>query len=267
MKRDEYLPVEENFHVILYYDPYKVEFFWDQIVYFLSNKKPNGKSMRFDLILTHFHQNDTSRVTTSKTNIDENEKKRYEETYSIKYDELISVLSNLSPKEKRIELRSRFRSTLARKLSIDESRIVYAPIFNIKFRDVYDIVFYSQSQEALSLFKLTMYNSVSKRAPQNSTYQPSLDVFEDTMQMLDYEAEDFNEFEYYYSVSSFANIIFKAFIGKKISLNELKEYIDDHPFIPTNILRKIKHTLKNNFDVKFDNDVIIFPDSAGGYHE
>jgi three-Cys-motif partner protein len=267
MKRDEYLPIDKNFHVILYYDPYKVEFFWDQIVYFLSKRKPNGKFLKFDLILTHFHQNDTSRVANSKSKIDDSVKKRYEESYGVNYEELISILSKMNPEEKRIELRSRFRATLAKKLFIDETRIVYAPIFNKKNRDVYDIVFYSDSQKALSLFKNTMFNSVSKRSIQKVTHQISLDVFEDIKQMLDFEAEEYNEIEYYYSISSFANIVSRAFIGREINVDELKRFIEVHPFIPCNVFKKIKNCLISDFNVIWDKDLIIFPTSAGGQDE
>lgn len=249
MNREEHLPIRENFHMLFYYDPYKVDIYWSEIKKYLN--KPlvaTNKTISYDLIMTHFHQHDTIRVLGLE-NVGDEVIRRFENSYSMKYENLKDILKGLDEFGKRRTLREIFKATLSKNLNVDNSKITYAPVFNKVNRDVYDIVFYSRNSKARQLFKETIYLAMKSRLqPFDSFSQKSLGFFENDDDKFEFNSESFKEIEFYYSIKSYANIIANHFSGKSITNDILQEYLENHEFIPSSSIKtELDEKLKHEF--------------------
>lgn len=224
-------------HVLLYYDPYQAMIYWQEIRYFLEG-------LHYDLILTHFHQMDSSRgIATVKKS---DKIKKYEITYGISIDELKLLVKGLNNLELKEKLRDLLSNQISKQLGISKNNIAIAPVVNSKNKDLYDIVFVSHSMAAKQLFKKTMYTVMSKRI-----IELGKNFSQEKMMLFDEEYNYQNarpyisEIEYYFSVVSYAKIVINKFANQSISNDELKQYLTNHEFIPCEgILKELKKELK-----------------------
>ena len=133
------------YHVLLLYDPYKVEIDWEVLKYFISSR-------RVDLIITHFWQNDIKRSLNS--NIGKKKQDIIEKAYSMDFEKLLSKFNSLSPYERNEFLRTRFKEQIEKNNhGMQEVYVGYGPIFNQNNVAVYDIVGISHSMAGYTLFK------------------------------------------------------------------------------------------------------------------
>lgn len=241
----DYSDLGENFHVLLFYDPFKAEIYWDEIGKYL-------KGSRFDLILTHFHQNDTQRAI-NKQNISMKIRQKYEKTYGVSFDEISSRLYGKNGREMNIILRELIIKNMKKVLGNSNSYVSCLPVFNQKNKDVYDIVLYSKSAGALEKFKNSVYEVMSKRLEEyDKQDQKELSLATD----LENQARifDMTDIHYFYSVKTYARIIAIHFSKRRISNSELGEYIKLHDFIPTNIKERIDLWLIDKFEVVIERE-------------
>jgi three-Cys-motif partner protein len=253
----------KNKHTLLFYDPYKADIRWGDILKLL-NKIDYMKKSGYDLIITHFYQNDPKR--TMKSNIKNPQViRRYELTYGMPYSKMIAEINNLSGYEQNVWFRKRIIQMIENKLKIKKSNIAYAPIFNSNNTAVYDIVFASHSNVAKDLFKLTMHKQMQDKF-EKSEYQVALD-FENG----DYLSEKniSSEGEIFYSINNYAKTIAKDFSGRTNIFNcELESYLKNHYFIPAKgIKTKIDKKLIESYNVivskKNRKKVYDFPEFSG----
>jgi three-Cys-motif partner protein len=228
-----FLPKAENFHLLLLYDPYKVNILWKELKHFLTVPiSKNGSKLKFDLIITHFGQHDTLRLDLD--NIKDEVKNRLENSYKMSLDKLSELLGNDSEFEKKRKLRERFREVIADELQVDERDISYAPVFNKLNKDVYDIVFYSTDSKARQLFKKTIYLATKDRLKSSESYgQLDLNLSVSDDEKYHASIEELREIQYYYSAKSYASIVAHYFAGKEITNDQLKDFLINHEFIPS----------------------------------
>ena len=248
-----------NYHTLLFYDPFKAEIYWDEIGKYL-------KGTRFDLVLTHFHQNDTQRVINT-ANISEKVKKKYEKTYGVSFDELVTKLQGKSGREMSGILRELLIVNMKKVLGDYHAYVSCLPVFNQKNKDVYDIVIYSKSSGALEKFKNAVFKVMSKRVElYDKMDQKELSLITDTINQA--SIFDMKDIYYFYSVKTFARIIAVEFSNKRISNDILGDFIKYHDFIPTNIKDKIDPWLIEKYSVVIEKEkrkkFYVFPDLGEG---
>lgn len=237
--------VFRNKHTLLFYDPYNADIRWDHIADLMNEIKKMRKSS-FDLIITHFYQNDPKR--TLKSNIKNPDViNRYENTYGLSYSEMISELDGLDGLEQNIWFRDRIIYMIEKTLGIGLSNIAYAPVFNSNNNAVYDIVFASYSIKAKSLFKISMHKQMKDKFVKD-VHQLVLDFGEDT-----YESNKsiFTEGEIFYSVNNYAREIARHFSNySNVSNDELKRFLEIHVYIPPEgVKTEIDKILRESYDV------------------
>jgi len=234
--------ISDNYHLLLFYDPFKAEIYWDEIGEYL-------KGTRFDLILTHFHQNDTQRVISNS--VSQEVKNKYQKTYGIDFEDLKLKLCGQNSKNKNLILRELLIENM-KKIFGDNAYITCLPVFNKNNKDVYDIVLYSKSEVALEKFKNVMYKVMSKRVEEYDNFDQeefNLSCLNENQTIM----FDMKDIFYFYSIKTFVKIIAINFSGQSISKEELTNFIKHHVFIPTNIKRDIDRWLKSKYDVEVYN--------------
>lgn len=235
----------QNKHTLLFYDPYNADIRWDDIAR-LMNKIKKMKKSSFDIIITHFYQNDPKR--TLKSNIKNPDViERYENTYGISYSDMINELDVLDGLEQNIWFRDRIIFMIEKTLGINLSNIAYAPIFNSNNTAVYDIVFASFSLKAKSLFKNTMHKQMKNKFTKD-VHQLVLDFGDDS-----YESSKviFTEGEIFYSVNNYVKEIVSHYSNSSdISNDELKDFLEKHVYIPSEgVKTEIDKILEDSYGV------------------
>ncbi|MDY0294737.1 MAG: three-Cys-motif partner protein TcmP [Acholeplasmataceae bacterium] len=229
---------DKKFHTVFFYDPYDVDIRWDAISKLLNKLKRT--ELRYDFILTHFFQNDTIRSIMSGT------KKigKYESAYGMMYDDLADKIKSIDSFERNQFLRDALIKMMIKNLRIDQTKIAYGPVFSQTNSAIYDIVFYSKSLKGLKIFKEFMYKTNTRDKDNNNLKHAQIVMSFDDQDIIDdasYEQKRYtgSEREYFYSVSSYADIIVAAFIRREnVSKEDILGYRNIHPFIPTSSIEK-----------------------------
>ncbi len=217
-----------NKHTLLFFDPYNADIRWEDIAN-LMNMISRMKNSSFDLIITHFYQNDPKRTLKSKIK-NPNVIERYENTYGMSYTDMINELDLLDGLEQNIWFRDRIIYMIEKTLNINLANIAYAPIFNSNNTAVYDIVFASFSLKAKSLFKNTMHKQMKDKFAKD-VHQLVWDFGDET-----YESNKiiFTEGEIFYSVNNYAREIARHYSAhSSVSNDELKVFLEKHVYIPS----------------------------------
>lgn len=243
--------ISKDNHVLLFYDPYAADIRWNEIKTFIEEL--NNRHIRFDIILTHFHQNDTQRALyagnrlTNPLSI-----LKYEQTYLLSIDELYDALDKLDSVEKSLWFRDRIIHIMSNQLGLNINQIAYAPIFNSMNKDVYDIVCYSKSMKGKLLFKQVMFdNNKEDKKTQNGYQVKALFDFDDEETNYLQDRKEHSEKYIYYSLDHYARTIAKKFNKKNyVTFQELKNYLDNHPYINfENTKIELYNLLKKNHNV------------------
>lgn len=245
---------KKNYHILLLYDPYKVEIDWSILQHFISSR-------RVDLIITHFWQNDIKRSLSN--NISESKKTIIEKAYALNFDELLTKYNSLSPYERNEFLRGRFKEQIEKSnYGYQEVYVGYGPIFNQNKVAVYDIVGISHSMAGFTLFKDELYKKYKPKKEElveivDGGQQLSLDS--QLFGTVEPQSKDnyvaarksgLSELEYFYSPKHFAEIIAEHFSGEMPNVDLYKRFLDGHPFIPGNEKNAIKKILQKQHGMK-----------------
>ncbi|WP_270597985.1 three-Cys-motif partner protein TcmP [Enterococcus asini] len=226
---------QNNYHVLLFYDPYNAKIDWNGLAPFLKSKKA-------DIILTHFMSDPTRGINQAKT---EEAKKKYSETYGLPFEKLVMESETIN---KTFFFRQRVKAQISKFTS---KYVSYGPIFNSKNRVLYDIVLISRAEVSRDLLKRNLYLEYRDIQKEDDFTQGTLFAFE-SISPDDYNsqrAEGVSEKDYFYSPTHFAEVIYKHFKGQIVLNSTYNEYIYKHEVIPPNANRQIDTILKNQFHV------------------
>lgn len=246
--------VKSNYHILLLYDPYKVEIDWKVLEHFISSR-------RVDLIITHFWQNDIKRSLSNK--ISKEKQQIIEKAYDFRFDDLLRIYNTLSPYERNEFLRNRFKEQIEKSNhGMKEVYVGYGPIFNQNKVAVYDIVGISHSMSGFTLFKDELYKKYKPmkeeieeivEGGQQLTLDDQLFTPVETQPKDNYvmaRKSGLSELEYFYSPKHFSEIIADNFSGKVIKKELYIKYLEGHPFIPLNEKNAIKSILRKQHGMK-----------------
>lgn len=94
---------KQNYHILLFYDPYTVQIDWEVLKHFISSKN-------VDLIITHFWQNDIKRSLNN--GISQEKKSIIEKAYSMDFEALIKQYNEMTQYERNEFLRNKFKNQI-----------------------------------------------------------------------------------------------------------------------------------------------------------
>lgn len=225
-----------NWYVLLFYDPYYVQFDWDILSPFINYHKT-------DIILTHFWKNDTKRALGQNVK-NKQVKNKYEKAYGIDYEELYKNLKTMNHIESNEYLRELFKKQIVERTSKNKY-IGIAPIFNRTNNVVYDIVSVSTSVESRNLLKNIMHKLMKdfKKVPENE--QLEFQLFEDSVYSYrQARALGISEVDYFNSITYFSKVMCSELKGKTVTQKQMNSYLKNHDLIPTNCKTELKKSLK-----------------------
>ena len=210
-----------NVHYLLFYDPYDASIDWTALApYFFGWG---------EVILNHV-VSDTVRAITSVKRLET--KNKYQQTYLTAIEELINLHEDKNAYDKLIE-------NIIKKLGSISNREYYLASFPFFIRTnarIYNIIFFTKSQEGFKLFKTTAWKTFGDKSSNQNTHGkerqiPLLDI-EDSRQC--------------YYVSDIVNYIINHFKGQKaVPLEKIWALVDEHPIFPTKDYKNsIKEQLK-----------------------
>lgn len=211
-----------NVHYLLFYDHYDASIDWTALApYFFGWG---------EVILNHV-VSDTVRAITSVKRLET--KNKYQQTYLTAIEELINLHEDKNAYDKLIE-------NIIKKLGNISNREYYLASFPFFIRTnarIYNIIFFTKSQEGFKLFKTTAWKTFGDKSSNQNTHGkerqiPLLDI-EDSRQC--------------YYVSDIVNYIINHFKGQKaVPLEKIWALVDEHPIFPTKDYKNsIKEQLKS----------------------
>ncbi|WP_026491450.1 three-Cys-motif partner protein TcmP [Butyrivibrio sp. XPD2002] len=238
----------EGMHFLLVYDPYDAHIDWEALDPFLKNWG--------EVIINHM-VSDTIRA--AKTAKKPEVVKKYEDTYKMTINDLISVGSDRNAYETIIE--KIITDSTGRKEG--DYHIAVFPFFNSNNAVVYNLLHCTRHKRGFELFKSTAWKIFGDRSSMKNTHNS-----ENQMQLcfgkdgnIMYETP---EDDSCYNLRDAALYIHRHFRGKKDVPNmEVWNYLGQHPVFPTEgYLNKIKRILKEEFDMKTSRSSMTFSDRS-----
>lgn len=211
-----------NVHYLLFYDPYDASIDWTALApYFFGWG---------EVILNHV-VSDTIRAIKSVKR--PTTKDKYQQTYLTAIEELVNLHTDKNAYDKLIE-------NIIKKLGSILNREYYLasfPFFIKTNTRIYNIIFFTKSEEGFKLFKTTAWKTFGDKSSNQNTHGKE-------KQMPLFEVQDSKQCYY---VSDIANYIVNHFKGQKaVPLEKIWALVDEHPIFPTvNYKNDIKKELKS----------------------
>lgn len=240
--------VFEGMHFLLVYDPYDAHIEWDAIEPFLKNWG--------EIIINHM-VSDTIRA--AKMAKKPEAIKKYENTYKMKIDDLLSLGSNRKAYELTIE-----------KIILDSTGraeanyyIASFPFFNSNNAVVYNLIHCTRHYKGFELFKTTAWkifgDKSSMKNTHNNEYQMQFSF--DTDGEIIYETPSD---ESCYNLRDAALYVHRHFRGRQnVANDDVWAYLGAHPIFPTREYKnKIKDVLKSEFGMKASRSTMTFSDRS-----
>lgn len=243
----QFSSVFSNMHFLLVYDPYDAHIEWDAMMPFLNNWG--------EIIINHM-VSDTIRGAKMAKKPEVIEK--YEETYQMTIDELISFGSDRNAFEKTIE-------QIILNLSARKKGRYYVaafPFFNSNNSVVYNLIHCTGHPIGFDLFKSTAWKvfddqSSGKRVNSISEYE-QLTFDELTGEIVSGHKTD----DSCYTIRDIAVYLQMKFKGRKdVSKDEVKRYLFEHPVFPVrDYTKKIYAALKQYYGAEIHRSTVSFSD-------
>lgn len=244
----QFTSVFEGMHFLLVYDPYDAHIEWDAMEPFLKNWG--------EIIINHM-VSDT--IRGAKVAKKPEVIKKYENTYKMTIDELLSFGSDRNAFEKIIE--KIIRDGTGR--SEGDYYIASFPFFNSNNAVVYNLIHCTRHYKGFELFKSTAWKIFGDKSSMKNTHRN-----EDQMQLsfnMDGEIVcGVPTDESCYTLRDAAIYVQKKFKGRvDVPNDEVWAYLGEHPIFPTRDYKnKIKSVLKQNFDMKASRSSMTFSDRS-----
>lgn len=233
-------------HSLLFYDPYQADIHWNALKPFLNRWG--------EVIINHMVMDANRGIKIAKSDeaVD-----KYEQTYIMKLEELLSFNGNKKLLERRVE-------DIIRMLHEGKRPYYIAafPFFNRRNGLLFNLIFCSSSIDGLNLFKTTAWQTFGGRSSTKRKNGEGTFDFEHGETVMP-EADD----SCYY-VNDIAAYIQNKFNGKdSVPLKEIWNVLQVHPIFPVNGFRnEIKKCLKENYGAKTSQSTITFQ-RKGIYYE
>lgn len=244
----QFTSVFEGMHFLLVYDPYDAHIEWDAMEPFLKNWG--------EIIINHM-VSDTIRAAKMAKRPEVI--KKYENTYKMTIDELLSFGSDRNAFEKIIE-----------KIILDSTGrtegdyyIASFPFFNSNNSVVYNLLHCTRHYKGFELFKSTAWKTFGDKSSMKNVHNSGeqLQLCFNMGGELVYET--FSD-ESCYTLCDAALYVYRHFNGKKdVPNDEVWNYLGKHPVFPTRDYKnKIKDVLKRDFGVKASRSTMSFLDRS-----
>lgn len=245
----QFKSVFEGMHFLLVYDPYDAHIEWDAMEPFLKNWG--------EIIINHM-VSDTIRA--AKVAKKPEVIKKYENTYKMTIDELLSIENDRDTYEKIIE-----------KIIMDGSGrkegdyfIASFPFFNSNNSLVYNLIHCTGHPKGFDLFKATAWKvfddqSSGKHTGNDSEYeQLSFDFM--TGEIGGSHTVD----DSCYTVRDIAAYLQKHFVGRQdVPKEEIKKYLSSHPVFPVrDYMQKTYGELKKHYGAVIHRSTVTFSDRS-----
>ena len=244
----QFTSVFESMHFLLVYDPYDAHIEWDAMEPFLKNWG--------EIIINHM-VSDT--IRGAKVAKKPEVIKKYENTYKMTIDELISFGSDRNAFEKIIE--KIIRDGTGR--SEGDYYVASFPFFNSNNTVVYNLIHCTRHYKGFELFKSTAWKTFGDKSSMKNTHRD-----ENQMQLsfnMDGEIVcGTTTDESCYNLRDAALYVQEYFKGRvDVPNNEVWAYLGEHPIFPTRDYKnKIKNVLKQDFDMKASRSSMTFSDRS-----
>lgn len=237
-----------DMHFLLVYDPYDAHIEWDAMEPFLKNWG--------EIIINHM-VSDTIRAakTAKKQEVIE----KYEKTYQMPMDELLSFGSDRNAYEKVIE------NLIIENSGKSEGQYYIAsfPFFNSKGTVVYNLIHCTGHYKGFELFKTTAWHTFGDKSSMKNSKNaddPMQLRFDENGNIVYGEPAD----ESCYNLRDAALYIQKHFAGRTdVPFDTVWNYLGQHPVFPTRDYKnKIKDLLKRDFGMKASRSSMTFSDRS-----
>ena len=245
---DQFSSVFSDMHFLLVYDPYDAHIEWDAVEPFLKNWG--------EVIINHM-VSDTIRAAkiAKKPEVI----KKYENTYKMTIDELISVGSDRNAFEKIIE--KIIMESTGRKEG--DYYIASFPFFNSNNSVVYNLIHCTRHYKGFELFKTTAWKTFGDRSSMKNTHNNENQLqlnFNPGGEIICETPVD----ESCYNLRDAALYVQKHFKGQKDVANDVVwAYLGEHPIFPTREYKnKIKDLLKRELGMKASRSTMTFSDRS-----
>lgn len=243
----QFSSVFQNMNFLLIYDPYDANINWNALMPFLKNWG--------EVIINHM-VSDTLRAAKVAKKPEVIEK--YERTYQMNIEDLVSFGSDRNAFEKKIE--QIIRDASGRNL--EKYYIAAFPFFNKTNSVVYNLIHCTGNYKGFELFKSTAWKTFGDKSSMKNTH-------DDGNQMcLDFETGEIvfgnPSDEACYNLRDVAKYVQKHFRGKvDVPNDEVWDYIGEHPVFPTRDYKnKIKEILKKEFVMRASRSTMTFLDRS-----
>lgn len=238
----------QGMHFLLVYDPYDAHIEWDALLPFFRNWG--------EVIINHMVSDPVRAVKMARK---PEAIEKYEETYQATIDKLISVGSDRSVYEKRIE--QLILDGSGRKKG--EYYIAVFPFFNRKHAVVYYLIHCTRHIKGFDLFKSTAWkvfdDQSSEMWNQDSDGDYEQMSFDPETLEIGYQHHDDGS---PYTVKDIASYLQKKFRGREnVPFEEISNCLSRHPVFPARgYARKVRAALKKLYAAEIHTNTITFSD-------
>lgn len=224
------LQVGQKINYLMVYDPYTASIDWSAIRPFFNHWG--------EVIINHMVSDSIRAVPQVKRPeaID-----KYEQTYLTTIEELLKFGSDRTAYSNRVE-----QIITALRRSLNQYYIAAYPFFNTRNALVYDLIHCTNSKVGFKLYKSTAWNTFGG---QSSTKRSEIDPGQMTFNFDDltqnYSITTSTD-ENCYRPEDIVKYIIDKFNGRSgVPLNEIWDYVDEHPVFPSDLYKSdIKRILK-----------------------
>ena len=231
-----------RYHYLLIYDPYQAAIEWAALFPFLRHWG--------EVIINHMVFDSTRGVLQATR---ESTVSKYEQTYQVTINELVTFGSDKEAYETRIkEIITALRGTAKQKYYIGSF-----PFFNTKNNIVYNLLHCSSNIEGFKLYKKTAWNVFQGKSSAKKTYGA-----EHQLMLGETNSYGFTMHtdEYCYNIYNIAEHLQAVFKGQEnVPLSTVWGYLDEHPIFPSEGYKpNIKDLLKSAYGAKVSRNSISF---------
>ena len=224
-----------NIHYLLFYDPYDASIDWTALApYFFGWG---------EVILNHV-VSDTIRAITSVKRPET--KNKYQQTYLTAIEELVNLHSDKNAYDKLIE-------DIIKKLGSILNREYYLasfPFFIKTNARIYNIIFFTKSEEGFKLFKTIAWKTFGDKSSNQNTHGKE-------QQLPLFDVQDSRQCYYVHDIVDYITNCFQN--QKGVPLEKIWERVDEHPIFPTiGYKTEIKKQLKFMNHCKIHKNTIDF---------
>jgi len=219
-------------HCLLFYDPFEATIDWQALEPFFNSWS--------EVIINHMVMDSNRAVSVAKK---EKTIAKYEQTYIMPIDKLITFNGDKSKFEKRVE-------EIIEHLHISNRKFYIAsfPFFNSRNGLLFNLIFYTQNIKGFKLIKKMAWKIFGgKYSSKRMAREEILDF--DGGGVKPPESND-----NYYDIFDIADFLNRRFHGQKdIPLDFLWEQLDEHPIFPSEGFKpEIKNVLKDYYGAKIN---------------